>query len=291
MDKQRVGLLGATSLVGECLLSLLMSEGAKVTAFSRQRRENQPGVEWRLLGSNPAFVPRAAKSDIPFWICVAPIWALPEHFGLLESCGVRRIVAVSSTSLFVKGDSPDPIEQEIARHLCAGEATLRVWAEARGVEWVLLRPPLIYGRGRDKNIAEIVRFIRRFGFFPLFGRARGLRQPVHAEDVAGACLAALRTSRAANRAFNISGNETLAYREMVSRVFAALDRRPRLLTVPLSVFRIAVACLRLLPRYRHWSVAMVERMNRDLVYDHTDAARDLDFKPRAFLLTDEDVAV
>ncbi len=102
-----------------------------------------------------------------------------------------------------------------------------------GHAWVILRPTLIYGFGRDKNIAEMARFIRRFGFCPVLGKAAGLRQPIHAEDVAAACLAALQTPCAANRAYNISGGATLTYRDMVARVFSALDRRPRLLSVEL----------------------------------------------------------
>lgn len=77
---------------------------------------------------------------------------------------------------------------------------------------------------------------------------------------------------------------------MVIRVFDVLGRRPRLLTVPLWAFRLAVTILRRLPRYRQWSAAMAERMNRDLVFDHTDAARDCGFKPRAFELTAEGFA-
>ncbi len=73
------------------------------------------------------------------------------------------------------------------------------WAASHGVEWIILRPTLIYGLGRDKNIAEIARFVRRFGFSPLFGKAKGLRQPLHAQDVAGACIAALDAPDAANR--------------------------------------------------------------------------------------------
>ena len=119
--------------------------------------------------------------------------------------------------------------------------------------------------------------------------AKGLRQPIHAEDVAGACSAALQGSDVANRAYNISGGETLTYREMVARIFTALGRRPRVLTVPLWAFRLAVTMLRRLPRYRQWSSAMAERMNRDLVFDHAEAARDLGFKPRAFELTAEDL--
>lgn len=47
-------------------------------------------------------------------------------------------------------------------------------------------------------------------------------------------------------------------------MFAALGRRPRFLRVPLGLFRLAAVCLRRLPRYRHLTPAMAERMNRDL---------------------------
>jgi nucleoside-diphosphate-sugar epimerase len=112
---------------------------------------------------------------------------------------------------------------------------------------------------------------------------------VHAEDLAAACLAALNAPVAANRAYNLCGGETLPYREMVRRVFVALNRRPRLLKVPLSGFWIVLAAMRLLPRYRHWSAAMAERMNRDLVFDNTEAVRDLKFAPRPFHLVAADI--
>jgi len=76
---------------------------------------------------------------------------------------------------------------------------------------------------------------------------------------------------------------------MVARVFAALGRPVRVVTVPMWIFRLAVAMLRCLPRYRHWSAAMAERMNRDLVFDHAEAARDFGFKPRGFALTAKDL--
>lgn len=275
----RVGLLGATGLVGSCLIPLLINSGVQVCAFSRQSFESViDGITWGNL-----FELCFANSDqLDQWICVAPIWVLPEYFSLLEASGARRVVALSSTSRFTKDDSTDPEEQAIALKLADAESRLQTWAESKGVEWIILRPTLIYGFGRDKNIAEIAHFIHRFGFFPLFGKANGLRQPIHAQDVASACLAALQAPAAANRAYNISGGETLTYRDMVARVFSALGQRTRLLTVPLWAFSLAMVILRCLPRYRHWTVAMAERMNRNLVFDHSEAEQDLAFKPRAF---------
>ena len=289
-DRWATGLLGARSLVGKCVIPLLRAEGSHTFAFSRNASgcKIEARVTWLQLDT-PAF-PRPSTPEVRDWLCVAPIWVLPQYFSMLEAYGARRVVALSSTSRFTKTDSKDPAENATALRLAGGEARLRAWAESRGVEWVVLRPTLIYGQGKDKNIAEIARFVRRFGFFPLLGKAMGLRQPVHVEDVAGACVAALKSPLAVNRAYNISGGETLPYREMVSRVFLAFQKRPRLLTIPLIVFRMAVACLRVFPRYRNWSAAMAERMNRDLVFDHAEAARDLGYAPRRFRLAPEDVA-
>jgi len=283
----RVGLLGATSLVGKCLIPPLIDSGARVFAFSRQPIEPfGDGLAWRNLSDSSS----AITDRLDYWICVAPIWVLPEHFPLLEASGARRVVALSSTSRFTKVGSGDTAETAVAARLIEAEDRVVAWAKSRGIEWVILRPTLIYGLGRDKNISEIARFIRRFGFFPVLGRAQGLRQPIHAEDVAAACVSALQAPDAANRAYNISGGETLTYRAMVERVFAALGCRPRLITVPLWAFRLAVIVLRCLPRYRQRSAAMAERMNRDLVFDQADAARDIGFKPRQFSVSLEDIA-
>ncbi|WP_174627045.1 NAD-dependent epimerase/dehydratase family protein [Candidatus Methylobacter favarea] len=312
MDEKIVGVLGATSMVGESLLPLLTQAGRQVRAYSRQvvnkscenvvwrqlppaSSDSKPGLPISLLGGSKTVASAAsgfsmdAPENIKYWLCVAPIWVLPEYLNFLEHHNARRIVVLSSTSRFTKTDSPDPEERIAAHRLADAEERIRVWAVSCGVEWVILRPTLIYGRGRDKNISEMARFICRFGFFPIFGPALGLRQPVHVADVAAACISALQTPGATNRDYNISGGETLTYKQMVCRTFAVLGRRPRLVKVPIGVFRFALACLRMLPRYQKWSVAMAERMNKDLVFNHEEATRDLGFKPRPLVLTAADV--
>ncbi len=285
----RVALLGATSFVGACLIKPLLDTGWAVSAYSRKPHARDDQIDWQILPSLAGPLEDTAPDPVNAWVSVAPIWTLPQYFPMIEASAPRRIVVLSSTSRFTKSDSSDPEEQENARSLVECEAALKAWAEGCNIEWVILRPTLIYGLGRNKNIVEIARFIRSFRFFPLFGMAQGLRQPVHATDVASACVAALTASKTANRAYNISGAEVLSYREMVTRVFAALGCRPRFLTVPLPLFRIAVNCLRLFPRYRSWSASMAERMSRDLVFDHSEASRDFGYAPRAFVIDADDL--
>ncbi len=273
----RVGVLGATSLVGSCLLPMLKDAGWQVTAFSRSRVASSGRIEWLQLEDL-----NEMSHELPYWISLAPIWVLPEHFGLIEKSGARRLVVLSSTSRYTKGDSSDPRERETAKKLAEAEERVAGWAESLGVEWTILRPTLIYGLGQDRNISRIARFIRRFRFFPLLGRASGLRQPVHARDVASACIAALHAS-ACNRAYDISGGETLPYREMVARIFETQGMKPRLVRVPPFAFRMAALLS------ASFSPSMAERMNRDLVFDHTEAMRDLDFRPRNFALKPDDL--
>lgn len=292
MSKKQVGVLGATSLVGQCLLTLLKKSGWSVWAYSRRKvNSTDPDIQWVQIPKSPEELhgPADESDQICFWICVASIWVLPDYFPMLEKYGAKRIVAVSSTSIITKSRSTSAEEKSTALKLSGAETRLEQWSADAGVEWVVLRPTLIYGRGLDKNVSEIVRLIRRLGFFPLLGKGSGLRQPVHAEDVALACLSALGKKDIANRAYNLSGGETLSYREMINRLFTALGRRPRLIHVPLGFFRLAAAMLRLFPRYRHLMSQMAERMNVDLVFDHADAARDLNFQPRKFQLSSNDL--
>lgn len=292
MNEQRVGLLGATSLVGECLIRKLIENHWHISAFSRQHittAANHPQITWQQFATMDSAKVRNEGNKIRAWLCVAPIWVLPGHFDLLSAYGAQRIIVLSSTSRFTKNTSSDPGERKIAQQLIKSEELLQTWAAAHEVECVILRPTLIYGYGRDKNIAEIAQFIRRFGFFPLFGSASGLRQPIHVEDVAAACYAALSRENLSRRTYNLSGEETLTYRAMVERVFAAMHRSPRMLTVPLWLFRIATWGLRWLPKYRNWTTAMAERMNQDLKFDCSEAKRELDFLPRSFKLTAQDL--
>ena len=291
MNERHVGLLGATSLVGECLLQPLIQNRWHITAFSRQHvTQSHPQITWQQLDPINQAKIRTDKNKISVWLCAAPIWVLPEYFDLLLAYGAQRIIVLSSTSRFTKNTSSDPAERKTAQQLIKGEKLVQTWADTHGIEWIILRPTLIYGYGRDKNITEIAQFIRRFGFFPILRSAKGLRQPVHVEDVASACFSALGTLNLKNRSYNLTGGETLHYREMVKRVFEALDRPPRILTVPLWSFHMAILGLGWLPRYQHWTTTMAERMNQDLRFDCSDARQDLNFSPRPFKLTTEDLS-
>ncbi len=303
MDKARLGLFGATSLVGECLSPLLVESGWHVVAFSRRPDVTKDtDVEWRQIESPDSINPARSMVEkegergasnvvgtISSWICLAPIWVLPDYFELLEAYGVKRIVALSSTSRFTKSDSHDPAEQELANKFATGEAKLQRWAESKGIDWVIIRPTLIYGLGLDSNITQIASFIRRWKCFPLLGASKGLRQPIYVEDVAKVCIAATASKQPRNRAYNLSGGEILNYREMVARVFASMGERPVFVPLPRWIFVFGIRALHSLSWFRHLSLAMVDRMNKDMVFDHSEVRDDFKVYPRNFTLEEKDL--
>ncbi len=273
MPDRKTGVIGATSFVGGRLVPLLEHGGHEVIAFSRKGGGGTVSLQ---AGRTEVAAP------IEQWICLAPIWTLPEHFQFLEHSGCRRLVALSSTSRFTKTASGSPADRDVAVRLREGEDRVRKWAESRGRTVVILQPTLIYGLGRDKNVAVIARFIERFGFFPLFGGGVGLRQPVHVDDVASACAAALDIPEGEVRTYLLSGAEVISYRTMVERIFTALGRRPRIIRCPLVLFALAVRLARFLPAGRELTTEMAVRMNSDQHFDYAAAAADLGFRPRPF---------
>lgn len=271
--------LGATSLIGRYLLPRLADMRAVTAAVSRRGHGEDPGgARWIQGDLNVPEAIALPYAETVFALC--PIWTLPAALPALKAAGLRRLVAFSSTSVTVKASSSDSSERRVAAQLAEAEAAVRSFCEANDVAWTLLRPTLIYSEGLDGNISRLARMAGRFGVLPLAGKGRGLRQPVHAEDLAWAATAAAASPLAAGRAYDLPGGETLTYKQMVERIFFGMDRTPRIVCAPLPLWRLGFRLAG--DRLPGATAAMGERMNQDLTFDGGPAARDFGWAPRMF---------
>jgi nucleoside-diphosphate-sugar epimerase len=270
-------ILGATSLVGRFLTPRLSAAGERPLALSRRAPEHADGAQW-LVGDLTAPDLAAGLSPLSTVYSLSPIWLLPPALPQLIAAGASRVVAFSSTSRFTKRESTVASERTVAARLANSEAEVIALCEAAGVGWTILRPTLIYAEGLDGNVSRLAALIRRVGVLPLAGRGEGLRQPVHADDLATAAMAA--ASAPPNRAYDLPGGETLSYRRMAERVFEGMGRKPRILAVPEPLWSVAFGVLS--PFLPGATAAMGARMSMDLTFDAAPARLDLGWSPRAF---------
>jgi nucleoside-diphosphate-sugar epimerase len=269
--------IGATGLVGSYIVEQLVRGGEHPMALSRSPR-NGPDVDW-LLGD----LARPDMLNFPAFTtlyCTANAVLLADALPRLFSPALKRLVVFSSTSVLTKQETEVAAERDMIRRLADAEQRIAAACEQHGVAWTILRPTLIYGAGRDTNITPLSRLIRRFGFMPLVGGASGLRQPVHAEDLAIGAIAAASSPAAGNKIYALAGGETLTYREMIGRIFDGLKLPRRFISVPLFLWRASFVLIK--PLYPSANVAMGTRMMKDMTFDTTPAMQDIGWKPRGF---------
>jgi len=269
---------GATGQIGFPLLGLLKNAGWRVTALSRAEQSDEPGLEW-VRGELPTAQGLPTHVDAIF--SCGPLDGFANWYAQ-SNVGCARVIAFGSTSVEVKRGSADAEERDVARRLREGEETVFATTARRGATATLLRPTLIYGAGRDATLTRIAQLARRWGRFPLPRGANGLRQPVHADDLAAAAFACINAPATQGQTYALPGGETLTYREMVARVLACLTPPPTLVELPSPMFNAALFLAQLTGRATGLGEAAVRRMRSDLTFDIGPAQRDFGYAPRAF---------
>ncbi|HWS76925.1 MAG TPA: NAD-dependent epimerase/dehydratase family protein [Thermomonas sp.] len=275
---KRALVFGASGQIGMPLLERLNDAGWRVYAVSRQARSDAPGRHW--LRGDLAHVPGLPEAVDAIFSCGPLDLFARWHAQTTIRC--PRVVAFGSTSATTKHGSDDDDERDVARRLLGAEAALFASSERRGASATVLRPTLVYGAGRDATLTRIARLAQRWGRFVLPRRSDGLRQPVHVDDLAAAALAACTAPATHGRSYDLPGGETLAYREMVRRVLACLQPAPSLLELPMPLFQLALKAAQARGIANDLTLAAIERMRQDLVFDIEPAKRDFGYAARAF---------
>lgn len=273
---------GLTGLVGECLRDAWRPDDPPLIAVSRHPQADAARLRW-LAGAlpdmaDPPFAPAAVVS-------LGPLDAFAAWFAR-SSLVPARVVALGSTSVHAKAASPDAGERAVAAALAAAESRLATACVARGSALTVLRPTLIYGRGRDRNLSRLVAFARRWRVLPLPSGASGLRQPVHADDVAAAVLRALRSPLPVPGHFDLPGGEALPFDEMARRCLAVAAPAARVLSLPGPVFRLGAA---LSGRSAAPGEGVLARLGQDQAYDGGPLQAALGLRSRPFRPTAADL--
>jgi glycosyltransferase involved in cell wall biosynthesis/nucleoside-diphosphate-sugar epimerase len=269
--------IGATGIVGGYIVEHLVRSGETPLALSRAQQRSSE-VVW--LQGDLAKPETLKPPSFEILYCTVDIGLLADALPHIYTPALKRVVAFTSTGIVTKIESEVASERELLQRLAEGERRLIATCERHGVGWTILRPTIIYAEGRDGNISRLAGLIRRFGVLPLMGNGAGLRQPVHAEDLAIGAIAAAASEAASGKTYAMPGGETISYREMVGRIFDALGKPRRIISAPPFVWRLAFALAK--PLFPNANAAMGARMAMDMAFDAAPAVRDFGWNPRGF---------
>lgn len=195
--------------------------------------------------------------------------------GIVDACrsaNTPRAVFVGTTAVFTT--------------LPAKSKSVRLEAERilqdSGLAYTLLRPTMIYGTPRDRNIWRLIMLLRWAPVLPVVDGGGNLQQPVFVEDVARACWTVLDRPRTIGQAFNVGGAQALSFAEMAMEILKGLHRRAPLVSVPLQAALAAAAALRRIPFAPRITREQILRLKEDKSFDIQPAAAAFGYAPLSF---------
>jgi nucleoside-diphosphate-sugar epimerase len=274
----RVFVTGGGGFTGERVVRRLCAENHAVTCLVRASTHTEVlqelGVEIAVgdLGDPSGWSSFAAGHDVIIHVASMGFGHAPAMMEGARKAGVPRVVCTSTTALFT--------------NLNARSIAVRTAAETTvmqsGLDWTIMRPTMIYGSHKDRNMCRLIRLVDRWPVIPMLGSGRSLQQPIHVDDVARFLVAAAVEPVASRTALNVSGADPLDFRTVIRTIASLLGRRRRLLPLPASPI---VGALQLAQWTRiplPLKAEQVQRLNEDKAFDHDEAVTLLGVQPRNF---------
>lgn len=263
LSGRRVVIIGASSPLGTSITNAALNCGAVVVAVSRTptappdakgtwsalRLDFQSEGAFQMLALTPGDL-LISSAPLRIFASAIRMWQLPSSVA---------VTAISSASATTKARSPFPRDAQWSSEMREAESVI---ARATSGNSRILRPTMIYGSGRDKNVAHIARRLSSAHILPLVGGGTGLRAPVHVDDLARVILAAA-CSAPTPKPIHVPGAECLTFREMVRRIAAAAKIRYAEIPLPSFPFSLGGRMFANVGRIG-WSFAACARMAEDL---------------------------
>jgi nucleoside-diphosphate-sugar epimerase len=193
--------------------------------------------------------------------------------------GVKRFVFVSSIGVngLTSGEKPftpeDFVNPETPYAISKYEAEqgLQVIARETGLEFVVVRTPLVYGAGAPGNFGTLLAMLRRGWPLPLGAVTRNRRSYVALPNLVDLLVRVCDHPGAANQVFLVSDGEDISTTCLLRKMSVATGKPARLLPVPPALLRMGAVIL--------GRPDLVQRLLADLRIDISKTRKVLGWSP------------
>jgi uncharacterized protein YbjT (DUF2867 family)/uncharacterized membrane protein YphA (DoxX/SURF4 family) len=289
----RVLVIGANGFLGSHIVAALIVAGHSVVACARRPqawRDRWPehdavACDFMRDTQPEAWLPRLAGIDAV--VNAAGIFAergglthrkvhLEGPLALFEACrraGVRRIVHVSALG------ADEAAGTGYARSKRAAEDALAAMDE---LDWVILRPSLVYGAAASGGMALLRALAALPVAIPLAGDGQQRLAPLHLDDFTRAVLRFLEPGAPARLRLDAVGSEAQTLRDILRGLRAWLGFAPaRMIALPAGLMRL-VCALGDLMRWPTVNGTAYRMLRYGNVADARPLAEAAGFMPRGF---------
>jgi len=259
---QTVLITGATGFVGQGLVAHLRGEGRRIRLAVREAGdcdsvaigEVGPDTDWsRALDGIDTVIHLAGRAHVMARqrdalarfraVNAAGTTRLAEQ---AEQAGVRRFVLISSVKAAADTtgehaiQETEPANPRTSYGISKLEGERALWAAARNMDAVVLRPPLVYGPGVRANFHALLRLVDSGLPLPL-GGVRNRRSMIARDNLVSAIAAATTASGAPGKTFYVTEGPPLSTPTLIRGLAKALGKPARLMSFsPVLVKVLAV---------------------------------------------------
>lgn len=276
----KVFVTGGTGFTGSHVVPLLLKNGYEVRCLYRPTSDRsvplraQTEIEWALgdISNSQALSAAMQGTDALVNIASLGFGHADSIISATQNAGIQRAVFISTTAIFTQLNARSKIVRVAAERAI----------ENSGLQYTILRPTMIYGSPRDRNMWRLIRFMRYSPIIPVFGDGNHLQQPIYVGDVAQAIVGCLCNDRTIGKSYNIAGKTPLTYNQVIDTIARQMNKRVRKLHIP---SKPVVFLLRLFERLRipiPIKAEQVLRLNENKDFYYAQAAQDFQFQPLLF---------
>ena len=194
---------------------------------------------------------------------------------ILKSCenaSLKRVIFISSTSIFTK--------------LNAKSKKIRIEAEKlimnSNLIWTIIRPTMIFGSPKDRNMIKLIKWIDNVPFFPVMGQGNNFQQPIYVKDLAWSIVEIIEKKKTFHKIFNLSGPEPLTFNEIIKIISFYLGKKPLMLFLPYLFFSKILNFTEFLGLKFFIKSEQILRLNEDKIFPNDKAKNIFGYKPTEF---------
>lgn len=192
----------------------------------------------------------------------------------------RCIFLSSSLAQAIEAGAGDITEYGSSKR--AAEVLLQTAARNNNLDYLILRPVNVYGKGMKGNIASMISMINR-GRLPRLPALDNQISLLGVDDLAEALLLALKSTQVSGKTYTVTDGQQYSIGEIEQAIYQALGRRLPRWRTPAVVLYLASAVAGLLSRFRRDGGAISNRTYRNLTSDNLfsndEICEQLGFRP------------